>query len=154
MPLFGRKKKEKKREVREAEELVKSLEKEEREKKLKMPEAKKPERPEFAPLFVRLNRYKQILHEMNYLKTTMGMVKNSLSILNELDRLRKDNLKIIQEAVGKVEKRLLTLDSEFMRPSGFTERVPEIRDVESLEVTMADLRREIDRLKGELEQIA
>lgn len=156
MPIFGRKKKE----VREAKKVFEKpipVKKPITMKKpipTEKPKEKEPKKPSFAPLFVKLTRYKQILNAMNYLKTTMVMIRNTFSILNELERLKAENLKMIQSAMEKVEKRLLTLDSEFMRPSGFTEELPELHDVESLEATIADLKSQIDQLKTELERMA
>ena len=116
----------------------------------------KQEKPEFAPLFVRLNRYRQILRTMNYLKNTIAMVRSGLAILKEMDKLREENLKLIESSVEKVEKRLLSLDSEFMRPSGYEEEMPELQlqDVGSLEDTLTDLKTQIDQLKAELERMA
>jgi len=111
------------------------------------------ERSSFAPLFVKLDRYRQILNTMNYLKNTMNMVKNTFSILNELEKIRMENLKLIQETIEKADKKILTLDSEFMRPSGFIEEMPELTDVESLEATLVDLREQVGQLKSELKNM-
>ncbi len=127
----------------------------------RMPEHKLPEMPNeeiqekmsFAPLFVKLDRYKQILNTMNYLKNTMNMIKNTFSILNELEKIRMENLRLVQETIEKADKKILTLDSEFMRPSGFIEDRPEIGDVESLEVTLVDLRDQVNQLKAELKSM-
>lgn len=165
MPLFGRKKREIPKEellpppIEEASELVKQLEKKEVEEG-KVEDAKREisgveggERSSFAPLFVRLNRYKQILSTMNYLKNTINMVKSALSVLNELDKMREQNLKMVQGAIDKVEEKMLKLDSEFMRPSGFVEEIPEVQDVEIVEATLSDLKGQIDQLKSEIEQM-
>ncbi len=114
----------------------------------------KEERPAFAPVFVKLDRYKQILGSMNYLKTTLMIVKNSLSVLDEMDKLRSDNLAVVKDALDKVEKKILTLDSEFLRPSGFHEEMPQLHDVASLSVTIDDLKGQIEQLKSELGNMA
>jgi chromosome segregation ATPase len=159
MALFGLRKK---KEVKEAGDVLKDLEKEEKILEKKEPEAEsmppepevKEERPDFAPLFVRINKYRQILQTMNYLKTTLNATKSTLSVLKELDKMRKENLKMVEDAIDKVEKRLLTLDSTFMRPSGYVEKVPEFHDVESLGPTLEDLRGQINQLKAQIESLA
>ena len=112
--------------------------------------------PAFAPLFVKLTRYKKILNTINYLKVSINLMKNQLSILNELDRLREENLKLIYSAVNRMSDRLGRLDSEFMRPSGFVDEIPEtqMEDVESLENTIADLKGQIEHLKSEVETLS
>ncbi|TAL46742.1 hypothetical protein EPN87_04530 [archaeon] len=109
----------------------------------------------FAPLFVKLDKYKGLLSAMGYLKTNLVMLRSSLAILKDLDKLRDENLKIVEEGMEKMDKKLATLDSEFLRPSGFREEAHhDVKDVESLEGTIADLKGQIDQLKSELETYA
>ena len=122
------------------------------------------EKPSFAPLFVKIDRYRQILNAIGSLKTTMIMLKNSLLTLNELDKARDETFKLVQDAVGKLEGKLNSLDQELVRPSGFQERTnishdttserPEYQDVETVEATIADLKGQIEQLKSELETVA
>jgi len=123
------------------------------------------ERPSFAPLFVKIDRYRQILNAIGNLKTTMIMLKNSLITLNELDKARGETFKVVQDAIGKLEGRLNSLDQELVRPSGLQERPaapsydmaierPEYQDVETVEATIADLKGQIEQLKSELESVA
>jgi len=118
-------------------------------------QVKQPERPAFAPLFVKLDRYRQILNAIGYLKATMIMIKNSLMTLNELDNAREETFKIIQDAVGKLEGRLSTLDQELIRPSGYNEIIenPEYHDVGTVEATVADLKGQIEQLRSELQSM-
>ena len=123
------------------------------------------ERPSFAPLFVKIDRYRQILNAIGNLKTTMIMLKNSLITLSELDKARDETFKVVQEAIGKLEGRLNSLDQELVRPSGLQERPatpsydtvierPEYQDVETVEATIADLKGQIEQLKSEFENVA
>lgn len=114
------------------------------------------QQPAFAPLFVKLTRYKQILNTLSSLKMSVNLIRNQLLILNELDRLKEENMKLLNSAVNKINDRLSKLDSEFMRPSGFMEEVPEMQmqDVESLESTLVDLKSQIEHLKSEVESVA
>lgn len=108
------------------------------------------ERP-VAPLFIKLDRYKSILSTISNLKTSIIMLRNNFAILTELDRLREENLKLIQETLEKVENRLMSLDTELIRPSGFREETPEFHDVQTIEATLVDLKGQIEQLKEELE---
>jgi hypothetical protein len=114
----------------------------------------KQERPAFAPLFIKLDRYKNILSAITELKTTLVMIKNSFSVFNELDKIKEDNLKVVASAIERVDKRIAALDSEFLRPSGYREELPEeVYAVESLDTTLSDLRYQVDQLKAELESL-
>jgi hypothetical protein len=124
--------------------------------KVSLPTPKEPEmeeeRPSFAPLFVKIDRYRQILSTMNYLKNTMMLIKNNFAILSELEKLKEENLKLIENTLDRMEKKILSLDSQFMRPSGFMED-EEVKDAGALDATIADLSGQIEDLKAQLENI-
>ncbi len=128
---------------------------EQKKEEVRHKEVKEPERPSFAPLFVKIDRYRQILNAIGYLKTTMIMIKNSLMTLNELDKARDETFKLIQDAVEKLEGRLSILDQELIRPTGYHEiaEKPEYQDVETVEATIADLKGQIEQLRVELQEM-
>jgi hypothetical protein len=123
------------------------------------------ERPSFAPLFVKIDRYRQILTSIGNLKTTMIMIKNSMMTLAELDKARDETFKLVQNAIGKLENKLNTLDQELVRPTGFMDRPTpsyeshatidnqEYQDMETVEATIADLKGQIEQLKLELDAV-
>lgn len=113
------------------------------------------ERP-VAPVFIKLNKYRQVLSTINHLKMNLNIIVNQLSVLNELDKLRDENINMMKNALDKVNDNIAKLDSNFMRPSGHTEHVSDMKmnDVENLEGTIDDLRTQIDVLKSEVETVA
>jgi hypothetical protein len=120
------------------------------------------EKPSFAPLFVKIDRYRQILSAVGHLKTTMIMIKNSLITLRELDKARDETFKLVEDAIENLENRLNSLDQELVRPSGFQDRIPvthevtekaQYQDVETIEATIADLKGQIEQLKSELDSV-
>jgi hypothetical protein len=125
-------------------------------KEADIPPIRESERPSFAPLFIKIDRYRQILNSIGNLKTAMIMIKNSLVTIVELDKARDETFKLIQDAIEKLDKKLSTLDQELVRPSGYHEIVetPEYQDVETVEATIADLRGQIEQLKTELENVS
>lgn len=117
---------------------------------VEMPKEVKREKPMIAPLFIKLDRYRQILSHLQELRRTLGSIKNAFSILNELDRLRYENMKSLQGTIELVDKKLADLDSEFLRPAGFQEEVPSEEYVEGLETELDDLKNQVNELKSEL----
>jgi len=115
-----------------------------------------PPKPEFAPLFVKLTRFKEILNTLNYLKRTVNSIKKQFAVLNKLEKLKEENLRLLNSDINKLSSQLQKLDSEFTRPSGFVEEVKEtqMQDVESLESTIADLKNQIEDLKSQVEAVA
>jgi len=130
--------------------------------------------PESAPLFIKLDRYRNILHTISDLKSTVTKVKNAFEMFSEMERVKAENLRVIEAAVQKVESRLADLDSEFLRPSGLKEKeatghtehmeqqhefevapaVAEEPNDEGLHGMISDLRSQIDKLKEELDQMS
>jgi len=113
-----------------------------------------PDRPAFAPLFVKIDRYRNILSAMGQIRTSIAMIRNSFATLNELERARLETLKLIEEAVNKVEAKISSLDSELLRPTGaLPEAMPEYHDVETVQATVADLQGQIKEMKSELDRM-
>lgn len=115
----------------------------------------KEERPAYAPLFVKIDRYRNVLNALGQLKTSVIMIRNSFSTLNELEKARYETLKLIEDAVGKLESKLSALDAELLRPAGqHMEASPEYQDVQTVHATVADLKGQIEQLKSELDHMA
>lgn len=153
MPLFGRKKK--------VEEKI--------HEKLKFPELKelsKPEKreeitkPASAPLFVKLERYKDILDTVSEIKMTMIKMRNAISILSELNNLINENLKMIKEAIDMMDKKIASLDSEFIKPPSLQEKglkePPKVTEEfgGGLSDVLSNLKNQVSQLKSELQSIS
>ncbi len=109
----------------------------------------------FAPLFVKIDRYRSILNSMNDLKTTLIMIKNAFMIQKEIESLRDENKKMLELAISKLDKKIITLDSEFLRPTGFEEEFPsQIYESGGIEGVVDDLKKQIEGLKSELKTIS
>jgi hypothetical protein len=141
------------RPIEPMEKTIPPLQIEEFSKKLPEPAAEEQkERPSFAPLFVKLDKYKQILNSLVELKTTIAVIKNAFAVLNELERLKLENLKMIESSIEKMDKKLVSLDSEFLRPSGFHEDIPaQMYSPENFEAILNDLRNQIGQLRSEIQ---
>jgi len=125
--------------------------------------------PESVPLFIKLDRYKNILHTISDLKQTVTKVKNAFEMFSEMERVKAQNLRVLEAAVQKVEARLGDLDSEFLRPAGMKEKeverpqefsvAEEVQNGsngndEGLHGMISDLRVQISKLKEELDQMS
>jgi len=111
--------------------------------------------PTFAPLYVKIDKYKSVLNTINDLKTTVIMIKNALVLQKEIEGLRDENRRLMEAAVSKIDKKIVTLDSDFLRPQGFEEDFPPpIYETEGLDGVVTDLKKQIDSLKSELQSIS
>ncbi len=112
------------------------------------------QKPTFAPVFVKLDKYRNVLDSINDLKTTTIMLKNALAIQRQIEILRDENRKFLELATDKIDKKIITLDTEFLRPKGFEEEFPTATyETEGLEGVVDDLKKQIEGLKSELKAI-
>jgi len=113
-----------------------------------------PQKPAFAPLFVKIEKYRSVLSHINDLRTTIIMLKNALSIQKQIEGLRDENRKFLELAINKMDKKIVSLDTEFLRPKGFEEEFsPATYETEGLEGVVSDLKKQIEGLKSELKTI-
>ena len=113
-----------------------------------------PRRPVFAPLFVKIEKYRNVLSSINDLKTTIIMLKNALYIQRQIEGLRDENRKFLELAINKIDKKIVSLDTEFLKPKGFEEEFPPATyETGGLEGVVDDLKKQIEGLKSELKTI-
>jgi hypothetical protein len=70
-----------------------------------------------------------------------------------MEKIKSDNLNLISNAMDKVEKKLVVLDAEFLRPSGFQDEMSDTYEMESLQGVISDLRTQIEELKNDMQQV-
>lgn len=111
--------------------------------------------PAYAPLFVKIDRYRNILTSLGSIKTAMVLIKNSFGALNELEKARQQTMGLIRDALERVEKKMSSLDNELVRPTGYQTQAPpeDYQDVHAVDATIADLKGQIQQLKSELEHM-
>jgi len=109
----------------------------------------------FAPLFVKIDRYRSLLDTIKDIKTMIIMMKNALGVQKQIEGMRNENRKFLETAIDKIDKKILLLDSDFLRPRGYEEEfTPPIHKTESLEGVVEDLKKQIEGLKSELKTIS
>jgi hypothetical protein len=111
---------------------------------------------EFPPLFIKLTRYRQILGDIEYLRSGLEEVKGQMRMLDELANLQAKNLAMIRNNVENIGGMIGQLDAEFVRPAGSPpdsrqEEPAEGGDIDNLSDTISSLRVQIDSLKQDIE---
>ncbi|MFB6088179.1 MAG: hypothetical protein ABEK36_00185 [Candidatus Aenigmatarchaeota archaeon] len=111
------------------------------------------EAPASAPLFIKIDRYKEVLEQLGEIRKTLKSLKKLLNLLVNIDDLKGNTMNTFKEAIADVTDSLISLDEQFIRPEGADEIIPEEETKNEVENYMTDLRSELSELRRELDKI-
>lgn len=117
------------------------------EEKIEKPKVVEKVRKEI-PLFVRLERYDEILSTLNQLKVSLQDLSNTLSVLQEIERIRDANLRMLQESLNRLQERVSYFDSQFTRPA--FKPLPKKEEIKGVEEKISKLKSSLEKIKVEL----
>jgi hypothetical protein len=106
-----------------------------------------------VPLFVKLEKYEEILNIINDVKSVLDLLKNSFSIFEENEKIRTEAVEAIKENIEKVEEKISSLDSILLRPVWHEEKGEKEFRAEEVKDTLSVLKSQIDKLKQELQSL-
>lgn len=107
-----------------------------------------------APLFVKVEKYRDIITAINEMKGFVSGIKQLYSVIHETENVRADALKILRNSVQRLEKNIFELDSELLRPRGFVTETKETEtEISHIEGSLTDLQRQLVVLKKELQEL-
>lgn len=112
-----------------------------------------------APLFVKLEKYKEIITTLQEIKTLMTGLRNLFTILEEVDQVKNDTINTLRITIQRIEKNIAQLDANFLRTGGEdVEKIKESIKPRSIEVTeledsLKQLYDELTTMKNEIEKI-
>lgn len=105
-----------------------------------------------APLFVKVEKYREILSSVQEMKIFISGVRQLFNILNELEAVRSDTIKIMRATVQRLEKGVMEIDTYLLRPRGL---IAEARGEEAshIETSLEELQRQLGELRRELQEM-
>ncbi|MBI4170277.1 MAG: hypothetical protein HY514_01170 [Candidatus Aenigmarchaeota archaeon] len=110
------------------------------------------EQEQSAPLFVKVEKYHDVISGIQEMKLFVAAVKDIFAIMQELEQVRNDALNIMKVTVQRLEKSVVEMDAELLRPRGvsispFPQGKAEAKHIES---SLAELQKQLIELKQEL----
>ncbi|OYT43510.1 MAG: hypothetical protein B6U88_00800 [Candidatus Aenigmarchaeota archaeon ex4484_56] len=110
---------------------------------------------EFAPLFVKIDKYQETLENLENLENYMKAISRLLEISNELERIRATNMSAIQKMYQKVNATASKLYSGLLKPKGLKVEghIESEFEVDRLDEIINDLNKELSILKDEINKI-
>ena len=112
------------------------------------------ETPKIAPLFVRVDRYKEILSHIQGLRSTLSSLENVLAVRKHVHKINAESDEILEKALKKFADSTDMFGQEFITPRGpeqFARNGEE--PVSAFDNTISQIGDEITKLRRDLEKI-
>ncbi|MCS7135237.1 MAG: hypothetical protein NZ893_02255, partial [Candidatus Aenigmarchaeota archaeon] len=100
-----------------------------------------------VPLFVKLERYKDILGILNDMKSIIFFVKNAITVQKQIEVLIEENKKLLAESIAKMDEKIMILEKELIRPGLHETRVEVKEEKKDLDKTLEEIKQQIESLK-------
>ncbi|MFH0837213.1 MAG: hypothetical protein V1870_03730 [Candidatus Aenigmatarchaeota archaeon] len=109
--------------------------------------------PTEAPLFIKVEKYKEIAASVNEMRHFISGIKQIFLVMNEIQEVQQNSVNILRVSVQRLEKSMEWVDKAMLKPAGF-EDLPVVEgESRQIEQSLMDLQREISGLKRDLEKL-
>lgn len=120
-----------------------------------MPLPHRPTQGASAPLFVKVDKYRDLITAVQEMKLFAASVRGVFNVLQEAESVRNDSLNILRATIQRLERSLTEIDNDLIRPKGIALSAPiqadtEIRHIES---SLTELQKHLTELKQELNSV-
>ncbi|MEM5875269.1 MAG: hypothetical protein QXW01_00425 [Candidatus Aenigmatarchaeota archaeon] len=116
------------------------------------PEKKEPEDIS-VPLFVKIDKYRNIVSSLMQIKTYLITLKNTIVAIEQLERARVESLSALSKTIEKINEKITELENNLVKPIGFSFGVPEtVEELSTVHSAISSLKSQIEELKAELEK--
>lgn len=122
-------------------------------------EAAKPELVEVhardsAPLFIRIDRYKELLSYLHLLRLEMTNLKDLMGVLKTTQEMLKETNDALSLTIEKTDVYLSSMDSELLKPRGLDIDVEESSKRMEMRMTLEELNIHLEKLREEVRSIS
>jgi hypothetical protein len=127
----------------------------------KPPEAKIPSPPptlKSPPLFIKIEKYKEIIKNLRDIKSFILNLRDALDILEDIQKEISNGVRIAHKSLDELNMTLSSLDSIFLKP-GTEEmesegKVKEEMSPEDIGAYIRDVHGQLEKLKSQLKSLA
>ncbi len=108
-----------------------------------------------APLFVKVEKYREVISNIQEMKLFVAGVKDIFAIMQEIEHIRAEALNTMKVTVQRLEKSVVEMDAELLRPRGvnispFPHGEEEAKHIES---SLSELQKQLLELRQEIQGI-
>ena len=112
------------------------------------------QRESTAPLFVKVDKYREVLTHVQEMKIFISGIKQLFGLLNELEAVRSDALKIFRATMQRLENSIAEMDSELLKPRGLNlSDISGEKDMMHIEDSLSDLPKQLMELPRGLREM-
>ncbi len=105
------------------------------------------------PLFVKLEKYNEIIANIKTLKSYVLALRDALDALNDMEKELKRGFEVIQRAVDKINMVVANLDEKLLKLEGI-ERKISVEPSKEIENYIKSLYEETEKIKEELKSLS
>lgn len=114
---------------------------------------KLPESVRLAPLFIKIDRYKEVLEKLNGLKLTLNNLDMIIKLKRDVEKVKIESDKLFEEAVEKFGHTVMEFDREFKKPEAIEPFIKKAQD-QQVDEYVNQLQSELDKLEEHLKSIS
>jgi len=110
--------------------------------------------PKIAPVFVRIDKYKDILEGIQKLKATIVNLEAVLNIRKQLHNVSSNSDKMLEKALQSFNETTNDFSRNFSMPRGMSHLIKEPKSAEEfVDKGVSEISQEIEKLRAQLESI-
>ncbi len=106
--------------------------------------------PKTAPLFVKVERYKEMLDNVQKMRTLLTDISRIISLRRDLEGLRGHTDELLQKTVEEFEGMISQIDRDLARPQSVE---PLMMPSRKTDAYLADLEEELNKLQSQLRRL-
>lgn len=113
-----------------------------------------PEKAKFAPLFIKVEKYREILEAINRIKMIIVNIHSLTDVQNNLRTLRTQVDEEMQKEISQLNQTMQTLDTTLVRPKAIEPYVmPKPSETAKMHGYVSELEGELSKLQDQLKKI-
>ena len=104
------------------------------------------------PLFIKIDKYKDVVRQIHDLRSTALTLRDALDALFDMEKELKEGLNIAQKTLDRFNATLLSLDSSLVKSKGFSSDAGD--DSRELEEYIRNVYKQVERLRNDMKAIS
>lgn len=105
----------------------------------------------FAPIFVKVDKYEEIVQNLQEIKALLRDMKGIFPLLVEIDEVKKSTIELMRVTMQNIEKDIVRLGADFLKP-GFMDIAVKPVETTHISDSLSVLQSQLSSLKSELEK--